>query len=194
MSLKQLTYQLCFIMLSILQVPATIPNPGGGPDRHLLPPPNLLILHQQHLMHQAHINARRFSQGVIPPLSSSKHFTIPVMPLEFTNFPSNVTMMGSHLVPFHKPGLPPPSGLLGLPGNPSGFLPVPPGYPIQLLNSAKFTKSAKGASPGIVTGPLLLRPPPGPLADPVHHLPVNHLFVPVPVNTGDAAGPTPMGE
>lgn len=188
---KHIVYEICATILGVLNAYATIMDAGGGPGLMIPPPPH--ILHQQ-MMHQAHMNAKHFSKGFIPPFSGSNFLTLPQVP--FVGFPQNSSFVGPKLVPLNPPGLPPPPGVVGKHAN-VGAIGIPPGSPVAFLKSQKWMKQAAAASAGVIKfipGPVLSPGPSGPAVDSVHHLSINHLFVPVPVGLGQAPGPLPKGE
>lgn len=96
-----------------------------------------------------------------------------------------------------------PMGLVGLPRVPSdsdeaGFISVRKNAPVEFLQVPKWDKIMKSSgrmqgkkSKNYALG-LVARghsgAPPGPVADPVHHLPMNHLFVPIPFGYGMLTG------
>lgn len=106
-----------------------------------------------------------------PPLLPSKYLTLPQFPVGFVDFQVN---QSKHKIAPSKQVM--------------GYLSVPPRSPVDFLKVPNWPKKGPQVPGGhehalglVVNGPVIEgKPPPMPV-DPVHHLPMNHLFVPVPI-------------
>ena len=196
--LSKVILQCCATIVGVMNVYATIMDAGGGPGPMMSHPTH--ILHQQKLIHQAHRNAKHFGNRFMPPFSSRNKF-IPLPHMGVVSLPPNVSLIGPHLVSIHPAGLPlSPMG----PNGQHGLIGIPPGSPVGFLKAKAWTQQkvvvkevmmAAEAHRAVkfVPGPMLPPPHPIPIADPIHHLPMNHLFVHVPVGPGQVTGPFSKG-
>lgn len=132
-----------------------------------------------------------------PPVLSHKFLTLPQFPVGMVDFQINHTQ--------HK---------FGTAKQNTGYISIVPGTPMDFLRVPKWKELnephvGEPPSPGlgphehalgmVIKGRMIEGKPPAMLVDPVHHLSVNHLFVPIPVNhlaaKGDypgLAGPAPL--
>ncbi|KAL4230559.1 Thrombospondin type 1 repeat-containing protein [Mactra antiquata] len=132
----------------------------------------------QFLMQQSANNfqANSFQSNKLPlPMKPSGFLTLPKFPVGLIDFPGSVNV---------NPSSAGQKGFLTLPKNTAvDFYQVP--------NWNKYIQGKPGAPPPknyalgmMAKGQMINGVPPGPIADPIHHLPMNHLFVPVPVAHG----------
>ncbi|XP_053398910.1 SCO-spondin-like isoform X2 [Mercenaria mercenaria] len=116
-----------------------------------------------------------------PPVAPSKFLTLPQFPVGFVDFQVN---QSKHRFVSSK--------------QQTNYISVPPGAPVDFLKVPSwktYVQAHAGSQSGgkntasphqhalglVVQGPVIEGKPPAVQVDPVHHLPMNHLFVPVPV-------------
>lgn len=114
-----------------------------------------------------------------PPVLSHKLLTLPQFPIGMVDFQINHTQ--------HK---------FGTAKKNTGYISVIPGSPMDFLRVPKWKELnephvGEPLSPGpgphehalgmVIKGPMIEGKPPAMLVDPIHHLSINHLFVPIPV-------------
>ena len=116
-----------------------------------------------------------------PPIAPSKYLTLPQFPIGFVDLNQSKDMFA----PTQKD-----SGYISIPpGSPVNFLQVPD-WKSYMPPGSTLPKSPHQHAIGLVVqGPVLDGKPSEIQVDPVHHLPMNHLFVPVPVADVSAKGP-----
>lgn len=119
--------------------------------------------------------------NVSPPVAPTNYFTLPQFPIGMVDFQLNHSQ---HKITTAEDGV--------------GHLSVPPGAPVDFLkvpNWKKYFQIPPGLVPNgpmpaspkdyalglVVQGTIIEGKATGPRADPIHHLPINHLFVPVPI-------------
>ncbi|KAH3833888.1 hypothetical protein DPMN_107204 [Dreissena polymorpha] len=132
-----------------------------------------LIQDKSFLSHQHKVSP------LVPPLSSSKYLTMPQLPVNMVGFPSNHTFAGPNVLPvphsMHKPGS-------HFDPHFNAYISLPPGSPAQVITAPHWMSISPSAPSAL--GIAFQRVEPSahallPKADPVHLLPINHLFVPV---------------
>jgi hypothetical protein len=126
-----------------------------------------------------------------PPVSPSNYLTLPQFPIGFVDFQVN---QSKHRFATSK--------------HQSGYISIPPGAPVNFLQVPdwkSYMQAQGGMPPGrkmptsphkhalglVVQGPVLEGKPSDIQVDPVHHLSMNHLFVPIPVAQVNSKGGNP---